>query len=147
MLAYRAELRESRQLFAWKPRGVHAYNSPLFPAQSSPFAPRKERAFAERKSTSARESALKERVMVRRFTLLVVVALAASLAGCRTMWPRWFAPGNIQEQRYSATLHDPYPSAYAGPEVVGGRPREFQKPLAEPRASQLQQERLWRTYP
>jgi hypothetical protein len=38
----------------------------------------------------------------------------------------------MQQQRLSATVHDPYADVDAGPEIVGGRPREFQKPLAEP---------------
>jgi hypothetical protein len=59
------------------------------------------------------------------------------------MWPQWFAPGDIQSQRYNATLHDPYPSVDAGPEVVGGRPRDYNQPLAEPRSSQLQQNLIW----
>ena len=85
--------------------------------------------------------------MSRLFMLLLAATAAASLVGCRGMMPRWFAPGNIQTQRYGAVMHDPYPSVDAGPEVVGGRPREFQRPLAEPRATQFQQERLWRPYP
>jgi hypothetical protein len=79
--------------------------------------------------------------------LLLAALLLALFAGCRTMWPRWFAPGNTQSQQYGATLHDPYPSTYAGPEVVGGRPREFQKPLSEPQSSRLHQDRIWQQYP
>jgi hypothetical protein len=85
--------------------------------------------------------------MTRHFAILLATALLASVTGCRGMMPRWFAPGDLQTQRYGAVLHDPYPSVDAGPEVVGGRPREFQRPLAEPRSTQLQQERLWRQYP
>jgi hypothetical protein len=85
--------------------------------------------------------------MSGRFTLLLAVCLLAGATGCRTMWPHWFNPGNIQSQRYNATLYDPYPNVYQGPEVVGGRPRDYQQPLAEPRQDQLQQERLWQPYP
>ncbi|MEQ8788124.1 MAG: membrane or secreted protein [Pirellulaceae bacterium] len=85
--------------------------------------------------------------MTGRFMLLVAVCMLATTTGCRTMWPQWFNPGNIQTQRYNATLHDPYPNVNEGPEVVGGRPREYQQPLAEPRANQLQQERVWQSYP
>lgn len=85
--------------------------------------------------------------MARMFTLLLAAMLLASSVGCRGMMPRWFAPGDIQTQRYEAVVHDPYPSVDLGPQVVGGRPRDFERPLAEPRATQLQQERLWRSYP
>lgn len=85
--------------------------------------------------------------MSGRFSLLVAVCLLAATTGCRGMWPRWFAPGDIQTQRYNATLHDPYPSVTEGPEMVGVRPRDYQHPLAEPRANQLQQDMIWQRYP
>lgn len=68
----------------------------------------------------------------------LLAALAACTLGCangRFMgleWPHLRGPGPLNYQRNSAALHDPYPDPNLGPEVVGGRPREFQKPLAEP---------------
>ena len=44
----------------------------------------------------------------------------------------WFHPGTMQQQRVRATVHDPYPDQKAGPEVVGGRPRDYQQQLPEP---------------
>ena len=41
-------------------------------------------------------------------------------------------PGTIQQQQARASQFDPYADNRAAPEIVGGRPREFQKPLAEP---------------
>lgn len=46
------------------------------------------------------------------------------------------APGTIQSQRLDAVIHDPYTDNDLGPEVVGGRPREFQVPLEDADRSQ-----------
>jgi hypothetical protein len=46
--------------------------------------------------------------------------------------PSWGAPGTIDEQQNRAVVHDPYPDNDAGPAIEGGRPRDFQKPLAQP---------------
>ena len=57
------------------------------------------------------------------------IALLSSGCGYR---PFVGPAGTLAYQRQNATLHDPYPDNDLGPEVVGGRPREFQKPLGEP---------------
>ena len=54
------------------------------------------------------------------------------LSGCVAGQPNWLHPGSLQSQRYNAIAHDPYADSDAGPEIVGGRPRDFQKPLPEP---------------
>ena len=66
----------------------------------------------------------------------------ASAAGCGY---RPFAgpAGTLTYQRQNATLHDPYSDNELGPEVVGGRPREFQKPLPEPVRSRWLQDAWW----
>jgi len=43
-----------------------------------------------------------------------------------------FAPGPAGLQEARALHYDPYPSTEAGPEVVGGRPREYQAPPHQP---------------
>lgn len=64
----------------------------------------------------------------RKFVLLAL--WTASLSGCA--WPRLFQPrGPIQVQRQEASYYDPYPDDKLGPEVVGGRPRDYQRPLPE----------------
>jgi hypothetical protein len=68
--------------------------------------------------------------------LLIVALLSAGVAGCRGYNPFQRPPGTLQQQRLGAAYHDPYTDQEAGPEVVGGRPRDFQKPLAEPVRSQ-----------
>ena len=44
----------------------------------------------------------------------------------------WFHPGNLYQQRQRATVHDPFPDQKAGPEIVGGRPRDYSSQLPEP---------------
>ena len=69
-------------------------------------------------------------------SLAGVLALALGLTACvgchHVRWPTWWEPGTIDAQRNQAVLEDPYPDTFAGPEVVGGRPRSYQKPLPEP---------------
>ena len=83
-----------------------------------------------------------------RFALLL---LATGLTGCAVDRPNWLNPGTVPEQQRRAGLHDPYADVDAGPEVVGGRPREFQKPRPEPvRADPSYSRRLrfdWWSYP
>ncbi len=54
------------------------------------------------------------------------------LTGCTLPSRRFQSPGPIGLQQLDATQFDPYGDADAGPEIVGGRPREFQRPAAEP---------------
>lgn len=51
--------------------------------------------------------------------------------------PNWTSPGTIRQQQRRATLHDPYADNTVGPEIVGGRPREYARPPAEPVRSTL----------
>jgi hypothetical protein len=65
--------------------------------------------------------------------LATVAILGAGTLGCRGYNnPFQRPPGTLQQQRLNATVHDPYSDQEAGPEIVGGRPRDFQKALAEP---------------
>jgi hypothetical protein len=69
--------------------------------------------------------------------LLVTAAAAASSIGCTPevhnymRFPDFANPGWAHEQRGEAIEHDPYLVDDAGPEVEGGRPREYQRPLNE----------------
>jgi hypothetical protein len=71
--------------------------------------------------------------------LLSTVLLLAMLTGCRNPGSYFGPPGTMRQQQLKATAHDPYTEPDIGPEVVGGRPREYQKPLAEPVRNRL----LW----
>jgi len=65
--------------------------------------------------------------------LVLAAALAAAVSGCKGLsGPSWLRPGPTEYQRRAAERFDPYPDQNIAPEVVGGRPREFQQPVAEP---------------
>jgi hypothetical protein len=76
---------------------------------------------------------------LRRFNVcsLIAVLCAAGMAGCTPevhnyiRFPNLFHPGWAPQQRAEALEHDPYPLDDMGPEVVGGRPREYQRPIPE----------------
>ena len=62
-----------------------------------------------------------------------------SLTGCenfRQLQP----PGTIFQQRSRATIHDPFPDNDAGPEIVGGRPPGFDRPLHEQNRNTIYQD-------
>lgn len=64
----------------------------------------------------------------------LAVALLAPCLACSpaVKMPRLYNPGPAGYQRFQATQgHDPYPLPDAGPEIVGGRPREFQLPTPQ----------------
>jgi len=52
--------------------------------------------------------------------------------------PNLFDPGNAATQQYNAIFHDPYPMPDVAPEIVGGRPREYQQPVPEVARARLQ---------
>lgn len=84
-------------------------------------------------------------------TRLLTISLLVSTLGCSAdrssilglSRPQWFQPGSLDYQRNTASLHDPFPDNDVAPEVVGGRPREFQKPLAEPVRNRWQSDSWW----
>jgi len=79
-----------------------------------------------------------------------VLALLLPLSACSSAVrkPTLLHPGPAYFQRNNAQQFDPYPLNDLGPEIVGGRPREFQKPPSEvDRARQGQTIAPWRTAP
>lgn len=66
--------------------------------------------------------------------------LVLASAGCASR-PGWglrgMGQGTTERQKSRAAVHDPYPLNDIGPEVVGGRPREFYNPQAEPVRNQV----------
>ena len=46
-------------------------------------------------------------------------------------FPNLSSPGPAPYQRAEAIRHDPYPLNDVGPEIEGGRPREYQQPVNE----------------
>jgi hypothetical protein len=69
--------------------------------------------------------------------LFVLVMASVPLAACSPTirWPRLVGPGPAPYQRAQAEVSDPFPINDMGPAIVGGRPREFDKPRDEVRRS------------
>ncbi len=75
--------------------------------------------------------------VIHHFKLIFASLTVAATVGCSLPRP-WFAPpGPVRHQQNNASFHDPYADADLGPEVVGARPRDFQKPNAEPVRSRV----------
>ena len=74
----------------------------------------------------------------RFLVLAVLIGGMGGLSGCgifykSTQKPNILHPGTVQQQRLAAVAHDPYADPDIAPANAGGmRPRDFQKPLAEP---------------
>ncbi len=77
--------------------------------------------------------------------ILLGLILALTLPGCvrNLAGPQWGNPGTGPAQRSRAAVFDPYVDNDLGPEVVGARPRDFQKPRAEPTRSPLLRDTIW----
>jgi hypothetical protein len=68
----------------------------------------------------------------RWIAMMVLIASICVTAGCKTTaFPTLFHPGPTQYQRYNAIVHDPYPDTYAGPEALGTRPRDYDRPPSD----------------
>ena len=81
--------------------------------------------------------------MNKRTKLIAAGCVICLAAGCRTPRPLLAPPGPVDRQQHAASYHDPYSDNDAGPAVDGGRPRDFDKPNAEPVRNQRFQNRLW----
>lgn len=74
---------------------------------------------------------------MRMLCLIVCAVACCCLSACNGPifgYPR----GTMQQQQHRAVLRDPFYDQDVGPEVVGGRPRGLDKPLAEPARVQVQ---------
>ena len=76
-----------------------------------------------------------------RRTTIIVALMATSLAGCApemaSLRQSFAHPGPAAYQRAQAIQHDPYVLNDVGPEVVGGRPREYMIPVNEVERARL----------
>jgi hypothetical protein len=67
----------------------------------------------------------------------LLFSCVVGFAGCTAevhryiRFPDFLHPGWANQQRRDAIEHDPYPLSDVGPEIVGGRPREYQQPVNE----------------
>jgi len=64
-------------------------------------------------------------------TWTAVVVLLLTAGACQSP-PRLFHPGTAEQQQQRATRFDPYAENDIAPAIAGARPREYDKPLAEP---------------
>ena len=74
---------------------------------------------------------------MRTLCLVVCAMVCCCLSSCSGPifgYPR----GTMQQQQYRAVLRDLFYDQDAAPEVVGGRPRGLDRPLAEPARVQVQ---------
>lgn len=71
-----------------------------------------------------------------RLSLLVLLVLAGGCAS-RTGWGFPWGQGTVDRQKSRAAAYDPYPLNDIGPEVLGGRPRDFMTPLPEAKRAQI----------
>lgn len=62
---------------------------------------------------------------------LFVLLFTSLLIGCSLPSGRVSGPRTVQQQQLEATQFDPYADNEVGPEIVGARPRDFQRPAAE----------------
>lgn len=66
------------------------------------------------------------------FACIFLSVVLSGLCGC-TLPNGQFQPARTQgQQQFGATQWDPYAQVDGGPDVVGSRPREFDRPAAEP---------------
>lgn len=63
----------------------------------------------------------------------VVLPLLLTAIGCSpyVRWPNLYHPGTAQQQQADALQYDPYPLDDVGPDIVGGRPPSYQRPVPE----------------
>lgn len=84
---------------------------------------------------------------MNRSLFFLLACLLLGFDGCRGYHSPFDAPGTLQQQRLNASVHDPYVDNDAGPEVVGGRPRDFQKPWSEADRSRSWLSGMWGRQP
>ena len=82
-------------------------------------------------------------VIMRNILAYALLSSIVVLASCTQPSRRFQSPGSIGVQQLEATQFDPYGVTDAGPEIVGGRPREFQRPAAEPARARRFRDTRW----
>lgn len=73
-----------------------------------------------------------------RYVVLGILVMSMTACSTAVRKPRLLHPGPAHYQRGIAQEFDPYPLNDLGPPIVGGRPREFQKPDDEVTRSRQQ---------
>ncbi|MFC1596664.1 hypothetical protein ACFL5Q_01825 [Planctomycetota bacterium] len=71
--------------------------------------------------------------MARSYSVLLAAFLVIGFLGCQSVSrPDWLHPGPAAYQQSRAEQYDPFPENEPGPAIIGARPREYEKPVAEP---------------
>lgn len=69
---------------------------------------------------------------LQRWAAMAFAITLAFSSGCANRgWGLSWGQGTTNRQKARAAVHDPYPLNDIGPEVMGGRPREFFDPEPE----------------
>lgn len=72
-----------------------------------------------------------------RFLLTICAGWLLFATGCRhDLWSFWNPQAQTPYPSQYAPHFDPYPTVDGGPELVGARPLDYQKPYNEPRRVQ-----------
>ena len=86
--------------------------------------------------------------MMHRLLVALLFLLPLTACSSAVRKPTLLHPGPAYFQRNNAMQFDPYPQNDMGPEIVGGRPIDFQKPPNEvSRARQQESIAPWRAAP
>ena len=76
--------------------------------------------------------------------LALFCGLLVAICGCRPFIAKLQEPpGSIQQQRFEAVLHDPYPTPHGIPAVEGARPLGYLIPLPQPVQDRFLQDSYW----
>ena len=71
--------------------------------------------------------------MYRKTQLIVLISIALAFAGCKSVAkPDLYHPGTAVTQQNTAQRFDPYPQTEISSGMSDTRPRDYDKPVAEP---------------
>ena len=77
--------------------------------------------------------------MSKKSALALTVLISMSLVGCKSLAkPSLYHPGSAAVQQNRAVRFDPFPQDETGQGVSAVRPREYDKPVAEPARARWQ---------
>lgn len=85
------------------------------------------------------------RAELNRLAFLLTLTTLLAAGGCAGMGqPTLASQGSTVSQRASAQRFDPYPEVGPGPEIVAGRPRDYDRAMPETRRARWSPARFFR---